>query len=315
MIEVASFAWLLAGTGDTIAASFYDDGAPVDPGTVTVDITDAVGAAIATARATQGTGATARTVALAPAETALPDLLALTWHATIGGVPMDFATTAEIVGALPFTVAEARAFDKQQLANGTKYPSTTIAEARARICDAFARICGAEFVPRYRRVVLDGQRDMSTWDWLRDPLQTRPVGREIEIPDQRVVAIRRVETRVAGAATWDQFTDAQLADVILTPEGTILRETLGAWPFGRQNIRVGYVAGHAQTPADIRRAMLILLVDQLVAKDLTDRALSITSQEGTFRIATAGERGSYFGLPLVDSVLDLYVRERVPVIG
>ena len=43
MIEVGSFGWVLRGTGDTIAATFYADGVAVDPGTVTVDIARADG--------------------------------------------------------------------------------------------------------------------------------------------------------------------------------------------------------------------------------------------------------------------------------
>lgn len=314
MIEVGSGGWVLRGTGDTVAATFYADGVAVDPGTVTVDIARASGAALATGRATTGTGAAPRLVALAPAETAALDILTLTWRATIDGVAMAFTTTAEIVGASLFTTAEARAFDKAQLANPTKYPTAAIAEARARIGDAFAAICGVDFVPRYRVATLDGEYEAGGYGWNTDPFLRWPTGQGLALPSSRVTAIRSVETRAAGGATWTAFDADDLADVILLPGGGIYRETRGAWPWGRRNVRVGYEAGYARPPADIKRAALILLVDQLVTKDISERALSQTTEFGTFRIATAGERGSWFGLPLVDSVLDLYTGERVPVV-
>lgn len=316
MIEVGSYGWVLRGTGDSVAATFYADGEVADPGTVTVDIARADGTVLDTGRATAGATTDPRTVVLTPSETAVLDILTLTWHTTIATVAMDFVTTAEIVGAHLFTVAEARAFDKGQLTNPTKYPEAAIEQARARIGDAFARICGVDFVPRYRRATLDGQVPQSQWGygWASDPFLQLPLTNGLLLPGPRVTALRSVETRVIGQASWVALEGDDLADVILLPEGVIYRETRGIWPYGRQNVRVAYEAGYAQPPADIKRAALILLVDQLVTKDISERALSQTTEFGTFRIATAGERGSYFGLPLVDSVLDLYARERVPVL-
>lgn len=315
MIEVESRAWLLKGTGDTIAASFYGDGVLVDPGVVTVDVAYAGGGTPITARATSGTGANPRTVALTPAETANLDILTLTWHATISAVAMGLATTAEIVGAHLFTIAEARTFDKAQLSNATKYPASAIAAARARIGEAFAKICGVSFVPRFRLETLNGQ----TSEWQRygtDPFYAAWGGGcgDLPLPDARVTTLRSVATRAYNTATWTAYTVDQLAALHILPTDAIGREDGAWWPVGRQNVRVGYEAGYAAPPEDIRRAAKILLVDQLVTKDITDRSLSLSNEIGTFRIATAGERGSYFGLPLVDSVLDLYTRERVPTV-
>lgn len=316
MIEIRSFGRVLRGTGDSVAATFYADGEATDPGAVTVDIARADGTVVAAARATAGATTAPRTVVLAPAETAALDTLTLTWHATIATVAMAFVTTAEIVGAHLFTVAEARAFDKAQLASATKYPEAAIEEARGRIADAFAAICGVQFAPRYRRVVLDGQVPQSQWGYglATDPFLQLPLASGLALPDPRVTALRSVETRVLGQASWVALTGDDLADVILLPEGVIYRESRGIWPYGRQNVRVGYECGYPQPPFDIRRAALILLVDQLIARDIPQNAVLQVSDLGNFRVAVAGERGSYFGLPLVDSVLDLYARQRVPVL-
>lgn len=313
MIEVGSAAWLLKGTGDTVAASFYDDGALVDPGTVTVDIAFASGRTGITGRAATGTGAAARTVTLTPTELADLDILTLTWHTTIDAVAMAFDTAAEIVGASLFTIAEARAFDKAQLANPTKYPASAIAAARARIGASFAAYCGVEFVPRYRREVVDGASNYRPYAAYDQPF-TWDNSASIELPGGPVRAVRSVETRAQGGAVWVAYDADELADVLVTGGGYLVRETGGYWPYGQRNVRVGYEAGYERPPEDIKRAALILLIDQLVTKDISERALSQTTEFGTFRIATAGERNSYFGLPLVDSVLHLYARQRVPVV-
>ncbi len=282
-----------------------------------MDVAASDGTVLLTAAATAGTGANPRTVPLAPAQTTSLDTLALTWHTTIATVAMAFHTGAEVVGAHLFTVAEARAFDKQQLASASKYGEATIEEARARIADAFAAICGVQFVPRFRRVVLDGQVPQSQWGygWATDPFLRLPLVNGLALPDPRVTALRSVETRDIGQAAWVALTGADLADVILLPEGVIYRETRGGWPWGRRNVRVGYECGYAQPPFDIRRAALELLVFQLVARDLPSNAVLQVSDLGNFRVAVAGERtGQWFGLPPVDSVLERYARQRVPVI-
>ena len=57
-----------------------------------------------------------------------------------------------------------------------------------------------------------------------------------------------------------------------------------------------------------------LLREQLVKSPLDDRATSQAGEFGTFALATAGRNGSYFGLPLVDEILNRY-RERLPVVA
>ena len=68
-------------------------------------------------------------------------------------------------------------------------------------------------------------------------------------------------------------------------------------------------------PAEIRLAALRLLREQLVRSPLDDRATSQAGEFGTFALATAGRNGSYFGLPLVDEVLNRYRAERLPVVA
>jgi len=289
---------LLRRTGGTLSVTYYADGVVVDPGVVTVALMRADGTALVPAAGltASGTGAAARTITLTPAETAAIDILTATWTSPTRGT---VTTDAEIVGDLLFTVAEARTFVSgpgAPLASTTKYPAAMIEDARARITDEFNLVLGFSPVPRLRRVILDG---------LYSGVLT--------LPDFRVTTIRSVETRASGGSAWTAYTLAALDDTFVDSGGVLAMETGGAWPSGRRNVRVTYEHGMQRTPRDLGRAALIVLVDQLVASNVGERTLSVSNDAGTFRLATAGERGAYFGLPAVDSVLDRHRIVRLAV--
>ena len=195
-----------------------------------------------------------------------------------------------------FTVAEARNFDKRQLANVTNYPDLTISGAEADIREEFERICCVAFQPTTETVVLDGRYGT------------------LALPRGRVTAVTAVEERARGGATWaalgtigtDYVYDA--AAGLLTYEG-------GVYPTGSGNVRVTYTHGYATVPGAVKRAALIVLVDRLVASDISNRALYQTNDfGGVTGLAVAGRRGSYYGLPEVDAVLARY-RECGPGVG
>ena len=53
----------------------------------------------------------------------------------------------------------AQSYGDRALANTTTYPDLDIRAARDRITDLFEQICGASFIPRFARDVLDGSND------------------------------------------------------------------------------------------------------------------------------------------------------------
>jgi hypothetical protein len=228
---------ILRGTPATISVTWYggsdtDTGA-ADPGVVTATITAADGTAVVTNAATNGTGTAARTLDLTAEQTADLDLWDVAWTSpTVGTV----TTQVEIVGALLFTIPEARAFDKGQLGDSTKYPDAAIAATRARILDEFERICRTAFVPRYRRLILDGEG-----------------GRQLRLWDTRVMKIREAGLRYRGQVTPTPLTTAELADLTLDYGGVVTRDSLGWWWPGDNNITVAYEYGYAQPPQAIRR--------------------------------------------------------------
>lgn len=197
-----------------------------------------------------------------------------------------------------FTIAEARAFDRGQLADEARYPDAVIAEHRDRIAEDFAHICGVAFVPTEATVTVDGTGSDLLF-----------------VPHLRVQAVMQVAVRDRTA--WVAWEADALADILVLPGGMLRREFLGAWPRGVQNIRVTYIHGYPTPPLAIKRAALKVLVSSAgaVSSNLPERATSFSDETGTFRLATPGlTPGSWYGIPEVDRVLQDY-RERVPVLG
>lgn len=193
-----------------------------------------------------------------------------------------------------FSVAEARAFVYQgqtPLASAVTYPDALIEETAERITEDFARICDVSFVPvTGATAILDGHGDP-----------------HLALPDARVTAITAVES-------WDG--SAWVASGLtyrLMDDGSLLGDA--RWPYGRANLRVTYDHGYAEPPAAIKRAALILAVNQLVTTNSNDRATQVATEEGTYNLAVAGWRAqAYYGIPVVDSVLARY-SERGPLVG
>lgn len=292
MIERQGGQRILAGTPATLSVVFHEDGVPSAPGAVTATITRLDGTAIATDAATTAGGTGEFTYTLTAEQTAGLDVLTVTWESADFGT---VTTTAEIVGARLFTLAEARATDGGAMSNPTRYPDDVVEEARRRIEDAFEEICGVSFIPRVTQKYLNGNGTV---------LLMLPVD---------ATAIRSVETR--SGTTWTAFATDDLEDVILESWGGLTRELRGIWPRGTRNVRVTYEHGYPEPPLEIKRAGLMLLRDSTVASNIDQRAMSYSDGIGTLRFITPGlSKGAWFGVPDVNAILQRYQRN-VPAVG
>lgn len=289
---------ILRDATTTLTATFLVDGAPTDPGVTTIGIVNLAGAEVVAAGAPTVVGETGvRSYSLAGQAALGP--LTVTWTSSVLGA---LQSRHEVVGAFLFSVREARAVDGSALADTVKYPAGAIEAARTRIAEAFEQICGVAFEPRGTRVVVDG---LSSGTLL--------------LPDRRILAVTSVETRANGTADWTAFSADELADVLVDDWGRLTRESLGTFPLGRRNVRVTYEHGHAQPPGDIRHAALLLLRASVIEAPVNPRATSISSEFGTFSLATAGTQGNpwsayrQFGIPEVDAALARWREGRVGI--
>ena len=272
-------------TPDTIEHTWYgEDGAIVNPGTVTITIDRANGTNVVPATTpTSGTGAAKRTFDLTADHTALLDTLKVTWSSTLKGTAVDYV---EVAGRPYFTIAEARALE--ELADVNEYPPEAIASHRTLAESAIEEECGRAFVPRYARERLSG----------RGSARLLLSGRHLR-------QIRDVT--IGGTA----LTSPQVEEVVA--DGRELYRPYG-WDVGTRNVVVGYEHGLDYPPPRLARAALILAKNWLVKGPIDDRAVSIPAGDagGVISLATPGVRGAVFGIPEVDLVVQRYrVRELV----
>src|SRR5262245_26022238 len=247
---------VLVNTQATLSITFSAGAAD---GTVTVSITDATGAVVASGNATHGSGGVYTFVL--PAQSSLKALTAR-WTGAWGGVTESLSFPAEIVGAHLFTIAQARAFGDKALNDPTAYPDAVIIDARERITDWFQTICSVAFVPRYGRVVLDGSGSCELW-----------------LPHSAVTRVTSVTQD--GVAL-------NLADVYVYSTGRLERRT--TWRRDLQNVVVAYEHGYASPPDDVTRAALMVARYDLTTNQLADRFISFQNDLGVIRQAVPGDK-------------------------
>jgi hypothetical protein len=151
-------------TPGTLSQQWYEDGVPVDPGTVTVGITRADGTVlVASGTGTTGAGTAARTFSVTTTHTALLDRLLVTWTSSAKGT---LTSHLEVVGGFVFSLAELIAVKPP---NQT-WTTAQLVAMRTTVEQAIEDEYGTALVPRYRRDTLSG--DGTTLLRLRDPVRT-----------------------------------------------------------------------------------------------------------------------------------------------
>jgi len=301
--DLATTRTAVRGSVATYAATFTDEdtGDIVAPGATTITLTSASGSVVQAATPMAAESDDTLSFALTTTHTQNLDKLTATLTTANLGT---YSATLDIVGRHLFSIAEARSYHDNALADTDKFTTSAIMEARDRITEEFEQIAGVSFVPRYEYVtqnsaLLDSSRLLlykSNGD-----------------PALRVTSIRSVDARTIGTSTWAAFTVDELAGLYVTDAGLLVRETGGHWLYGYDNTRIGFEHGYVTPPLPIKTAALKLARYLVVPSNANSRALTETTTFGTVQLATAGRYGDHYGIPDVDSVLDRYT-DRVPVV-
>lgn len=269
---------VVAGVAATLVWVYADeDGNPGDaPGTVTVAVDDSTGAEVlADGAATLSADIAGRYErALTAAQTATLDILTATW--SIDG-DVVATTLVEVRGPFPFTIAEARA-SHETLANAGKYPTAAIVEARADVEDELEWICARAFTPRFRVVTLNGGSE-----------------RALRLPDGDLRSVR--SCTVDGTA----LSAGELADLLVYDSGRVERAEGDVWPWGQENVTIGYEFGLDLLPPSVKRASLLRL-RELLNQD--SRAVPANATQASAKgISQTLDRTEFeTGNPLVDPV-------------
>jgi hypothetical protein len=232
-------------------------------------------------------------LAVLPALTATMDIYEIRWAATISGAAMTFRTYFDVVGGFIVSEGDVRAFDPDlTVANG--YTSEKVASAREWAEERFERLCRRAFRPRGRREILSGSGlDVLTVDALD--------------------VYRVVAGSINAGSGAVALSGGEITDLLYEGSGVLRRRSLGVWSFGYQNVSLLYEYGSSYPPEEARDAVLRLLRSRLVRSAVPERALSLSTNEGTYRISTAGRDGPT-GLPEVDAAIET-LRYAVPAVG
>jgi hypothetical protein len=281
---------ILRGAPATLTYEHLDaDGEALDAtGALTVGVTRADGTVVlapGTATVKPG-GSTGRyTVALTAAQTAQLDLLTATW--SDAAAPTAARTTVHaVVGAFMFSVAELRAFEKG-FDDVAEYPSPKLIAARNHAEDEVERICDRVFVPRYRRVVLDGTGEDTVLTGCSEIRTVRSVR----------------EYASTGSATYTTFTASQLAGLVPTPDGALRRTDGRVFDFGFGTVVVELEHGLTVWGDDLRDAVMTRAADRARRFDsqIPERAARYTGADGfSFDLTIPDEFST--GIPAVDAV-------------
>jgi hypothetical protein len=273
---------VLQNTNAVVGQTFYEDGAAVDPGTVTVTVTDAQGAVLATDAATGGSGTSARTYTLTAAtHTLLLDRLTLAWESATKGT---LTSVVEVVGGFAFALAELSA----RLTDTTSdYTAAQMADARTYAEQFIEDRINIALVPRFG--VYRGTAS----------------GTGFRIPRYGLRAIRWANTYTAGVAT------ALTASELLALEADA-GVVYGSWPSGLRAVEVGYEHGEDGPSPEAKEAALAVAAQRLVIGPVDDRATQRASEFGPVNLATPGLFGAYSGIPFVDEFINAH---RIPAVA
>lgn len=279
---------ILKTRADTLEHTFYVGETGTDSSTtVTVAVTDANGTSVTSGSATSA-GVGRYTFALAGQAQTM--LLTVTWTGTIAGASVTETGYAEVVGGFFFTLVEGRASDAT-LADTGKYPTTELIAKRLEVEVECEEICDRAFVPRYKRITLDGSGTSE--------LMLAGVN--------EIRSIRSVKMATGVGETFTALTAGQLAKLAVTPDRVVLRTDGDIWLEGRSNVIVELEHGLDVPPTDLKRAALRRFRASLNAarSGVPDRALSFTTDVGgTYRLSMPGAYTT--GIPDVDAAYERY---------
>lgn len=240
------------------------DGDPEDQGVATLDLVDLDDNEESVSATNAGSGVYTATVG------PYADLDYLTARLSFGANLSFDQGHIEIVGGFLFTESQARAFQDGRLDSDTKFDDADIAAERVRVTDWLEAQTAVSWVPRYRRVALQG----SGSDNLALYGPTRSEG-----PSGGEGYVHHIN-RILSLTIDDEAVDTALVEI----DGARLWLTDGTFTYRRRpgNVVVEYEYGYPSLRNGVDRIALLELVNRLPASRLSPNAESSTDEFGTY---------------------------------
>ena len=217
------------------------------------------------------------------------DTYSITWTGVVDSESQSWVTEVELVGGYLFEISDLRSFDRAFL-DTVKYPIELLRQVRtwAETTIEGSNAADVAFVPRGRRVVLDGHSRYENNAW------------GLDVPDYLVRSV--YSASVNGTA----LTNSQVSALICDDDTIWRPDTF--WAVGHRNISMHYEFGYDRPAGAVTRAGLILAREYLVKSDLPSRASATSIGDQYFRLTIAGRDGTT-GLPEVDAAIAQFGRK------
>lgn len=275
---------ILRGAPATLTFQHLDSNGEVvaATGTVTVGVVRGDGTTVlAPGTTTTHDGAGTYTVPVTAAQTSTLDLFTATWtNSDSPGVSR--TTYHEIVGGFLFTLNDAMTEQRVD-----EYDKAEIIKRRGEVEDECEWICDIAWVPRYKRLVLDG------------------TGEDLLVTGVRAIrTVRSVRIYAStGGTSFVAMSPAQLAGLSFNPDGGIRRTDGDVWPYGFGNIVIELEHGENQPPDDLRTAAVIRCQDAVTRTDgaLPTRAQAYNDSSSASYDLVIPDKFTT-GIPMVDAV-------------
>ena len=192
----------------------------------------------------------------------------------------------QVVGTRTASISDCRRL--RPLDDVNRYPDELIQQTITEIEDQLEQACGVSFVPVERvGVKYDGS---GTGELFTRHARPQSVSK---------ITITDVDTT-------DELDQADLDALRIDEEAGVLLRPTYLWNTGRRNITVTGVFGYSQVPGLVKQAVVEGVRHSLVESRIDARAQSITSEDGTAQLVTAGVRGALFSLPALNQVVQMY---------
>ena len=126
------------------------------------------------------------------------DTMVVTWAGTFSGMPVQVVDYVEVVGGFLFTIGQLR--QAPPPLSTFEYTTQALIEKRTEIEQICETICGGAFVPRFRRVKIDGN---DHWEILTpDPLIRRLRAVRIDGVALSQPTVDSMQVGAAGILSW-----------------------------------------------------------------------------------------------------------------
>lgn len=190
-----------------------------------------------------------------------------------------------------FSVAEARAFDRAQLTSVADYPDATIEAKEVEIRSWLEQACGVNFVPTTHEVEAhDGDdSDYLVLDW----------------PEVTEITALSIDG-TAVDASYLNATDYDIGMALDAKRGIVTWRG-GTFTAGWSNVLVSYTAGYATVPPLVKRAALMVCVNELPGSNVPWQADGYDAGGTSYSFARGdGFNENWHAIPEVAKVVRLY---------